>query len=124
MAKCQETAGFLISAPCKDSSYYRCARCGKPICERHARQSATTDGKVCIACFRKDSPGLTQANDDPYLYSGTHHPEYYAYAAGAAAVGIGAAHAAHQWSGDRSAFNADDQQDWTDGEWENDYDGS
>ncbi len=130
MSKCQETAGFLISAACGDSATQRCHQCKKPICERHSRIDPNGNANWnCIACHRKSSTSYGQSNDDPYLYSGSHHPEYYTYAA-AGTVGLGAAAAAHAsqpWQ-ERSAFNAStdstDSEDWTDQGWEDDFDGS
>ncbi len=124
MAKCQETAGFLISAACSESADFKCGQCGKPICGRHTREGARAPGKVCITCYRQSGAAYGQSNDDPYLYSGIHHPEYYAYAATGTAAGLAAASAARDWSEDRGAFAAEDQEDWTDDGWENDYDGS
>ncbi len=131
MSKCQETAGFLISAACGGSASQRCHRCKKPICERHSRIDPDGGGNWnCIECHRKSGASYGQSNDDPYLYSGSHHPEYYTYAAvgaaalGAAALGVAATQAGQPWR-DRSAFGVEsDSEDWTDQEWEDDFDGS
>ncbi len=123
MSKCQETAGFLISAACSDSAEHKCRQCGKPVCGRHTR-SDPNGGQVCIACYRKSGAAYGQSNDDPYLYSGAHHPEYYAYAVAGTAVGVAATAAAMDWAKERKAFRPQEEEDWTDEGWESDYDGS
>ena len=112
MSKCQETAGFLIAAPCTHKASTQCQSCGKPICEIHSRESAVRAGRCCIACHRKSGAKYEERSDDPYLYAGFFYHDYYStYDSDS-----------QNWDNDRGAFdnNEDDPSD----DWESDFDGS
>ena len=105
MAKCAETAGFLISAPCKQIADQKCQACRKPICRRHQRKSAAGQKVLCITCFRKSSDGYGDT-DDPYLYSGIIYTDYNEHS-----------YYQDDWEGS-DVFQDDDTN------WEADFDGS
>ena len=105
MAKCAETAGFLISAPCKQPADGKCQSCRKPVCRRHQRKSAAGDKTFCITCYRRSSDGYGDT-DDPYLYSGIIYTDYYEHS-----------YYRDDWEGSE-VFMADDT------DWEADFDGS
>ncbi len=108
-SQCQETAGFLISAPCKRKATSKCKRCGKPICDVHGRDLNVRAGKSCISCYRKSGAKYDSDSDDPYLFSGYYYHDYYTYSSYDS-----------DWSDSGGAFvNNDD-----DGDWESDFDGS
>ena len=119
MGKCEETAGFLISAPCRKKSELKCRTCGKAICQTHTRPS--DKGEQCIACHRKAGTKYERDTDDPMLYSAYRYNDFYALA--------------HTWGrseDDRGYFDSDNpssQHDYgasgsEDDTWENDFDGS
>lgn len=122
MAKCEEVAGFLISAPCKRQAVHRCQTCNKGICANHGRSvggsSDPTDARLnCITCHRKSGAKYTQDNDDPYLYSGFFYDDYYDRSYD------------NDWSENRESFDNSNQTEFDDdfgddGDFENDFDGS
>lgn len=114
MAKCEETAGFLVSAPCNHKASGKCQSCGKPICPTHSRDATPRAGVNCIACHRRLGAKYEDETDDPYLYSGYLYQGYYSHHA--------ADDAAATWIAGREAFEEDGQDE--DLEWEGDFDGS
>ena len=110
MAKCGETAGFLIAAPCKNQSMGKCHRCKKPICDKHTRRYSAESQIMCITCYRKSGARYTEDDDDPYLYGGYYYSDYYERS-----------HYREEWGGSE-AFAGDNNFD--DGDWEGDFDGS
>lgn len=113
MSKCQETAGFLISAPCAHKATRKCQACGKPLCEIHSRDATPRAGVNCIACHRKFGARYEHGTDDPYLYSGYFYHSYYEdYDYGDTAT----------WVAGREAFEELEKD--SDLEWEGDFDGS
>ena len=129
MAKCEEVAGFLISAPCKRQAQTRCKSCNKGICINHGRPANGSTAAVdpnnpnavplnCISCHRKSGASYTEDNDDPYLYSGFYYNDYY-----------DRSYSNDSWSDNRGAFDNSNQMDGNDdfgddGDFENDFDGS
>lgn len=110
MATCEETAGFLICAPCKRKAAGKCRRCSKPICEVHSRKAPAREGNTCITCHRKGGAKYEEDTDDPYLFSGYYYHDYYDHYD----YGDNS-----DWGSSRGAFNDSD-----DGDWESDFDGS
>lgn len=114
MSKCEETAGFLISAPCRVQASHRCQACGKSICETHSRDASPRAGRNCIGCHRKFGARYDSATDDPYLFAGFLFPAYYqSYAYGS-----------ESWDEGRAAFREASEANEGDEDWESDFDGS
>lgn len=113
MSTCSETAGFLISAPCKRKAERKCASCKKPICPKHTRNNVGKYDALCIGCYRKVEQTYHLVDDDPYLYSRAFYNDYYFYADGPDDPGV--------WAGQAAAFVENTREDQ---EWENDFDGS
>ena len=111
MSKCAETAGFLISAPCRHQATGKCMSCGKPICERHQRKVAAPGvAPKCITCYRKSEARFTEDHDDPYLYTGSLYPDYYQ-----------STHYREDWAGAEAVLLA---QEYDSERWEGDFEGS
>ena len=109
MSKCDETAGFLIAAPCKRQAVAKCDQCKKGVCEKHQRKGAMGQKIYCITCYRKSGAKYTEENDDPYLDSGYYYNDYYE-----------SSYYQDDWEGSEVIL-ADG---YDDGEWEGDFDGS
>lgn len=68
---CNETSGFLFSHPCDQLCVHQCGKCGRPICQDHARHDV---GRIlCTTCARKRAGRGHDTYDDydPYFYGGT-----------------------------------------------------
>ncbi len=95
-AKCNETAGFLFDHPCNAAADTECARCGRPVCDTHARDDDTGE-PICISCAKLELKDLGRSqrrrgrgygrhsrwrDDDPYFYGGYHYHGWGFYGSG------------------------------------------
>ena len=102
---CADRSGFLFAHACDEPAIGACSVCGKAICVRHTRSTAS--GPTCITCVRGTSDSSPDHSSDHGTSSGASDatPEQWAGGEGQS----GGAGSSGEWSADAPpASRADD----------------
>ena len=81
---CNEKSGFLFSHDCPRAASSTCAKCEKPVCQKHAHRPKDGATMLCTVCMKKrgsdddeDHRHEPYPYNDPYYYGSHYYGDQY-----------------------------------------------